>query len=173
MSKISGAREDGFTLTRAGNLFVRQRTSPKIREHLRISENPYCCQGNLRLASGGQIPTYWCEWVIRTENPGRTTASYQLNYYLAVFFAPKVVGDEFMRKAIEFADKSEIGVMQKIKDPFAPDTQYPFRAEKLAGGTFLICWQMIKRRELYEFTLAWLQNNISVHQINVVKSSFT
>ena len=155
------------------SLFLTENTSPKIREHLMISENPYCCQGNLRLAIGGQIPIYWCEWVIRTENPGRTSASYQLNYYLAIFFAPNLVSDDFMRKAIEFSDKSEVGVMQKIKDQFAPDTHYPFRSEKLADGTFLICWEMIKRREIYESRLAWLQNNVSVNRVNDVKSNFT
>jgi hypothetical protein len=144
------------------SFFFTQNTSPKIREHLGITENPYCCQANLKLANGAQIPIYWCEWVIKTQNPGRTTASFNLNYYLAIFFAPNLVSDDFVRKAIQFADKSEVGVMQKIKDQFTLDTHYPFRAEKLADGTFLICWQMLKRREIYEARLSWLQNNISV-----------
>jgi hypothetical protein len=155
------------------SLFLTMNTSPKIREHLKINENPYCCQVNLKLTSGAKISVYWCEWFIRTEIPGRTTASVQINYYLAIFFAPNLVSDDFMRKAIEFADKSEVGVMQKIRDQFAPDTHYPFRAEKLADGTFLICWEMIKRREIYESRLAWLQNNVSINQVNAVKSNFT
>jgi len=146
---------------REHSLFLTKNTSPKIRERLRINENPDCCQGNLQLATGAQIPIYWCEWGIRIENPGRTTARFSYEYYLAIFFAPNSVSDDFMRKAIQLADKSNASVMQKIKDQFAPDTHYPFRAEKMPDGTFLIGWRMLKRRELYESKIEWLKNNLS------------
>jgi hypothetical protein len=92
--------------------------------------------------------------------PGRTTASVQRDYYLAFFFAPNTISEEFMRKAIAFSDKSEVGAMQRVKDQFTPDTHYPLRAEKLADGTFLLCWQVVKQRENYESKLEWLKNNV-------------
>lgn len=143
------------------SLILKKNESPKIREHLKINESPFCSQWNLKLADGAQIPVYWCEWLIQTEIPGRTTARFQRDYYLAFFFAPNLVSEEFMRKAIEFSDKSETGAMQKIRDQFAPDTRYPFRAEKLADGTFLLCWQVLKRRENYASKIEWLKNNVS------------
>lgn len=145
------------------SLILKENKSAKIRENLRINVNPNCCSWRLNLAGGEQIPIYWCEWFIRTEIPGRTTASVQIDYYLAIFFAPKLVSDEFMRKAIELAGKNETGVLQKLKDQFMPDTYYPFRAEKLPDGTFVIGWQMERRRELYEEKLAWLKNNVSAN----------
>lgn len=144
------------------SLILKKNESPKIREHLKTDVIPECGQVNLMLADGAQIPIYWCEWFIRTDIPGRTVASVQIDYYLTVFFAPNLVSEDFMRKAIEFSDKSKVGAMQKIKDQFTPDTHYPFRAEKLADGTFLIGWQMLKQRELYEAKLEWLKNNISL-----------
>lgn len=144
------------------SLFLKQNPSPKIREHLKINSMPDCCQANLQLTNGAQIPVYWCEWFIRIENPGRTTASISIEYYLAIFFAPNLVSEEFMRKAIELSDKTDASLARKIKDQFITDTHFPFRAEKLADGTFLICWEMLKKREIYEAKLAWLKNNISL-----------
>lgn len=149
---------------REHSLILAKNTSPKIREHLRISEIPACCQGNLKLENGAQIPIYWCEWVIRTENAGRTTARFSLEYYLAIFFAPNLVSDDFMQQAIRLADKSQAGAMQKIKDQFVPDTHHPFRAEKMPDGTFLIGWRMLKRRELYESKIEWLKTNLFAPQ---------
>lgn len=148
------------------SLFLTKNASPKIREHLKINEIPDCGSLNLKLADGTQIPVYWCEWFIRTEIPGRTTASVQIDYYLSIFFAPNMVSEDFMRTAIEFSAKSGVGAVQRIKDQFVPDTHYPFRAEKLADGTFLIGWRMVKQRELYEEKLEWLKNNISVNRVN-------
>jgi hypothetical protein len=148
------------------SLVLTKNTSPKIKGYLKTSEDPYCSQFNLRLASGAPVPVYWCEWLVKTNIPGRTTASVQYDYYLAIFFAPNMVSDEFRRKALEFSDKSRDGAAQKIKEQFAPDTHRPFRAEKLADGTFLICWQVLKRREIYESKIVWLQNNISVKPVN-------
>lgn len=144
------------------SIFLTKNTSPKFRERLGISEDPYCCQVNLKLTIGGQIPIYWCEWVVRTENPGRTTARFRYDHYLAIFFAPQTVTEDFMRKAIRSADKVEAGVWQKIKDQFAADTDNPFRAEMLTDGTFLIGWQMLKRRNIYESRIEWLKNNVSI-----------
>ncbi len=143
------------------SLILKKNESPKIREHLKINEIPFCSQWNLRLVDGAQIPIYWCEWLIQTELPGRTTARFQRDYYLAFFFAPNLVSDDFISTAIAFSDKSKVSAMQKIKDQFTPDTHYPLRAEKLADGTFLLCWQVLKRRENYESKLEWLKNNVS------------
>ena len=145
------------------SIFLKKNESPKIREHLKTDEIPRCRQWNLPLANGAQIPVYWCEWLVQTEIPGRTTARFQRDYYLAFFFAPNLVSDDFMRKAIEFSDKSADDAMRKIKDQFTPDTHRPFRAEKLADGTFLIGWQVLKRRENYESKLEWLRNNVSAN----------
>ena len=146
---------------REHSIFLKKNESPKIREHLKTDEIPYCSQWNLTLADGAQIPIYWCEWLIITERPGRTTARFQRDYYLAFFFAPNTVSDDFMRKAIEFSDKSKVGAMQKIKDQFTLDTHRPYRAERLADGTFLICWRVLKRRDIYESKIEWLRSNFS------------
>ena len=143
------------------SLFLKENNSAKVRGYLQIDKNPDCAASRIYLADGSYVPVYWCEWFIKIEHPGRTTASVEIEYYLSVFFAPNTVSEEFMQKATAFADKSEIGAMQKIKDQFTPDTHYPFRAEKLPDGTFIIGWQMQKRRELYESKIEWLKNNLS------------
>jgi hypothetical protein len=87
--------------------------------------------------------------------------SVSFTHYLAFSFAPNSVGDDFINEALQAADKSADSAAQKVKDFLIADTQNPYRAEILADGTLIICWQVAKRRDVYEAKLEWLKNNVS------------
>ncbi len=146
------------------SLYVAKDEPPNVRESLDAgSDNLYCCRTNLTTATGSNIEFCWWEWYLKSNTTINGAPSVSFTHYLAVSFAPHSVSEEFMREAIDWADKSGDDVSQKAKDFFITNTETPYRAEMLADGTLIICWRtVIKRREVYEAKIEWLKNNLSL-----------
>ena len=144
------------------SIYLTKNEPPNVRDNLKAADNLFCCQGNLVAAGGVQIPFYWWEWYFKSNRYGGNGGSIQFDCHLAVSFAPNTVSDDFMQKAVRFADKSNAGFWRKLKDFFNTDTHHPYRAEKLADESFLICWHVLKRRDILESKIKWLKNNVSL-----------
>ena len=144
------------------SLFTTEDMPPTVRESLGASENLYCCQSNLTTVTGANIEFWWWEWNIKSNTMVNNVSSVSYAYYLAVSFAPNTVSDEFVQKALQWANKDNRDFGQKFKDFFVLNTQIPYRAEKLADGSLIICWRILKRRDNYNTKIVWLKNNISL-----------
>ncbi|MEP6901424.1 MAG: hypothetical protein ABJA66_06710 [Actinomycetota bacterium] len=144
------------------SLYTTENAPPNVRESLGASDNLYCCRANLTLATGANIEFCWWEWYIKSTTVVNNAPTTSFDYRLAVSFAPGTVGDEFIQKAIRWADKSGREASQKVKDFFVLNTETPYRAEKLADGSLLICWQILKRRDVYDAKINWLRQNVAI-----------
>lgn len=156
---IDGAMGDFY---KENLLYTTEDFPPDVRESLTNSDNIYCCRANLILATGANVEFCWWEWNIKSTTVVNNVASSSYDYYLAVSFAPQTVSDEFMKKATDWADKSTVAASQKLKDFFVLNTERPYRAEKIADGNFLMCWKVLKRRDVYDAKINWLKNNVSI-----------
>ena len=143
------------------SLYTSENCPPNVRESLGASENLYCYPANLITAKGGKIGFFWWEWFVKSTAVINRVPSASFDYYLAVSFAPNTVSREFTELAIRAADKSGDDFAQKAKDFFVLDTETPYRAEILADGSFVICWRVLKRRDIYDAKINWLKNNLS------------
>ena len=144
------------------SLFTTEDMPPTVRESLGASDNLYCCQANLMTATGANVEFWWWEWYVKSNTMVNNVSSVSYAYYLAVSFAPNTVSDEFVQKALAWANKNNRDFGQKFKDFFVLNTQMPYRAEKLADGSLIICWHVLKQRDNYDTKIAWLKNNISL-----------
>lgn len=155
--------ESGMTdFYKEHSLFTTENVPRVVRESLGASDNLYCCRANLTTAAGETIEFCWWEWYLKSSTMVNGVPSASFANYLAVSFAPDSVSDEFAQKAFAAADKSHRDVSQKFKDFFVTNTETPYRAEKLADGSLLICWRVLKRRDVLEAKIAWLKNNITL-----------
>lgn len=143
------------------SLYVSENCPQNIRESLSDSENIYCCRTSLRNAKGKNIEFCWWEWFIKSTTMVNGMPSASFDYYLAVSFAPNVVSRKFTELAIRASDKSGDDFAKKAKDFFVLDTEAPYRAETLADDSLIICWRVLKRRDIYDAKINWLKNNLS------------
>lgn len=143
------------------SLYISENCPPNVRESLKGSENLYCCPANLVTAKGEKIEFYWWEWFIKSTTMAGGVPTASFDYYLAVSFAPNAVSREFVKLAVRAADKSGDDFAQKAKDAFILNTETPYRAETLADGSLIICWRVLKRRDVYDAKIQWLKNNLS------------
>lgn len=123
--------------------------------------NATCLKGNLTTNAGEEIPFYWWEWSTSSTNYGGAAPVTTMSCFLAISFSPNTVSEEFERRAIE-ALQSNQDFSQKMKDAVILNTRDPYRAEKLADGSFIIFWHILERAEIMEEKINWLKNNISV-----------
>lgn len=89
-------------------LYTSENCPPNVRESLGATNNNlYCCQANLITAKGERVEFCWSEWYLKSSQVINGAPSVSFDQYLAVSFAPGVVSDEFIQKAINWADKSD------------------------------------------------------------------
>ena len=132
-----------------------------VREALGAEHNPTCRRGDLPLADGGAIPFYWWQWYTTsrvTNGDGSSRPSYQ--NFLAVSFPLHAVSAEFEQKVRQTVQKDDFS--QKFVNALVVDSRTPVRAEKLADGSFLICWQVSEQVGVWEEKILWLKNNVAV-----------
>jgi hypothetical protein len=145
------------------SLYQTKDEPPNVRESLgAANDNLYCCRTNLTTAKGENVEFCWWEWYLKSTAVINGVPSTSFDHYLAVSFAPHSVSDEFVQKAIRWADKIGDEFSQKAKDFFVNNTDTPYRAEILADGSLIICWRTVtKRRDVYEAKIEWLKNNVA------------
>jgi len=155
--------ENDMTLFyQAHSLYRTENEPPNVRENLdAASDNLFCCRANLKNVKGENVEFCWWEWYLKSNTMINGVPSVSFAHYLAVTFAPNSVSDDFIKKALLLADQSADSAAQKVKDFFVADTQNPYRAEILMDGTLIICWQVAKRRDVYEAKIEWLKSNVS------------
>ncbi len=146
---------------KAHSLYRTKDEPPNVREILGGSDNLYCCRANVATTAGENVAFGWWEWYVKSSQVINGVPSASFTHFLAVSFAPNSVSDNFISTALQSTDRSADSAGQKVKDFFAADTQNPYRAEILADGTLIICWQVASRRDVYEAKFEWLKNNVA------------
>lgn len=102
---------------------------------------------------------YWCEGYTSSTVTVNNTPQTSLSPLLAVAFAPGTVSAEFIREAQALATRPAQGFGQRLKYFFVRNMETPYRAEKLADGSFLLCWHVLWRADIYEAKIDWLRRN--------------
>jgi hypothetical protein len=99
---------------------------------------------------------YWLESFTTSQIWSGNNPQTTINCFLTIAFPPNTVSREFMEKA-ESLKETEA---RKI-DFIALNTNKPYRVEKLIDGSFIICWQVLTRSDVYQQKIDWLQANLS------------
>ncbi len=141
-----------------------------VRKALGETANASCCQGKLTTKAGDEIPFYWWDWVVSSQTYSGSAPQTSLSCFLGISFAPLTISEESEQNAVNAMQGRT--AMEKLKGAFSVDTHTPIRAEKLADGSFLICWQVLQRVETLEDKLTWMQENIAANPIKNMKAVF-
>ena len=140
-------------------LFTTTNSPPVVRAALAASDNLFCCSTNLNLNSGSNIKFYWWEWYLTSNTMINGVQNTSFTNYLAFSFEPNSVSDGSIKNVIDSVSKNNANWVTKIRRMLGLNNALPYRSEKLADGTFLICWQVMKQREVLEEKIEWIKNN--------------